>query len=101
MSKSNIFSKIYEVVKKIPQGKVTTYGEISKFLLIKNPKVVGWALHANKNKDIPCHRVVNKQGQLAKNYSFGGLKEQKKRLIKEEIVFSKDNVDLKKHKVCL
>lgn len=99
--KSNLFLKIYKVVKKIPQGKVSTYGDISNFLLIKNPKIVGWALHANKSEKIPCHRVVNKEGKLSKSYSFGGEKEQKEKLIREGVEFNKDTVDLKKSKVCL
>ena len=99
--KSNLFSKIYEVVKKIPQGKVSTYGDISNYLLIKNPKIVGWALHANKSKEVPCHRVVNKEGKLAKSYSFGGEREQKQKLLEEGVEFNKDTVDLKKSKVCL
>lgn len=99
--KNNIFSKIYEIVKKIPSGKVSTYGDISNYLLIKNPKIVGWALHANKSKKVPCHRVVNKEGRLSKSYSFGGEKEQKERLVEEGVKFNKDTVDLKKSKVCL
>lgn len=99
--KNNIFSKIYEIVKKIPSGKVSTYGDISNFLLIKNPKIVGWALHANKSKKVPCHRVVNKKGILSKSYSFGGEKEQKQKLVEEGVEFIKDTVDLKKSKVCL
>lgn len=99
--KNNIFSKIYEIVKKIPSGKVSTYGDISNYLLIKNPKIVGWALHANKSEKVPCHRVVNKEGRLSKSYSFGGEKEQKQKLVSEGIKFNKDVVDLKKSKVCL
>jgi methylated-DNA-protein-cysteine methyltransferase-like protein len=99
--KNNIFSKIYEIVKKIPSGKVSTYGDISNYLLIKNPKIVGWALHANKSSEVPCHRVVNKEGKLSKSYSFGGEKEQKERLMEEGVKFNKDTVDLKKSKVCL
>lgn len=99
--KSNTFSKIYEIVKKIPSGKVSTYGDISNYLLIKNPKIVGWALHANKSKKVPCHRVVNKEGKLSKSYSFGGEKEQKQRLLEEGVEFKRDTVDLKKSKVHL
>lgn len=99
--KSNLFQKIYEIVKKIPQGKVSTYGEISRFLSIKNPRIVGWALHANKDKQVPCHRVVSKDGRLAEKYAFGGSKVQKEKLIKEEISFINDTVDLKKSKVRL
>jgi len=99
--KSNTFQKIYEVVKKIPSGKVSTYGDISRFLMMKNPRIIGWALHANKNKNVPCHRVVSKGGNLSKSYAFGGEKIQKEKLMKEGVKFDKNTVDLKKSKVCL
>ena len=93
-----IFKKILKATANIPEGKVTTYGEISKALKIKNPRIVGWALHANKDKNIPCHRVVNKNGFLAKNYAFGGPKIQKEKLKKEGVKFiGKFQVDLKHH----
>ncbi len=92
------FRKIRNLVAKIPKGKVTTYGEIAKALRIKDSRIVGWALHANKDKNIPCHRVINRFGFLAKNYSFGGAKTQKEKLKKEEIKFiGKFQVDLKSH----
>lgn len=84
--KNNIFTKIYQEVKKIPKGKVATYGGIGKELGI-NPRTVGWALHANRDPKIPCHRVVNKEGKVAKNYAFGGGKEQMKRLLEEGVKF--------------
>jgi len=92
------FQKIQNLVKKIPQGKVTTYGKIAKALKIKDSRVVGWALHANKDKNIPCYRVVNRFGFLAKNYAFGGEKIQKKKLKREGIKFiAKFQVNLKTH----
>lgn len=92
-----IFKSIYQLVATIPYGKVTTYGIIAKRLKL-NPQLVGWALHANKNSQIPCHRVVNQRGQIAKNYSFGGGEEQKKRLEKEGIKFKNhDSLSLKKY----
>ena len=100
-TKNNIFSRVYELVKKIPEGKVSTYGDISNYLIIKNPKIVGWALHANKNGKVPCHRVVDRKGNLSKSYAFGGKEVQKEKLIREGVKFNKDTVDLKKSKVCL
>lgn len=81
-----VFEKIYQLVKLIPKGRVTTYGEIAKKLKI-NPRVVGFALHQNKNPKIPCHRVVSKNGKIAKNYSMGGWKRQRERLIAEGLKF--------------
>lgn len=99
-NKSNTFALIYEVVKKIPVGKVTTYGQIAH--LIGSPhfsQVVGFALHANPDQStIPCHRVVNRFGGLAQAFAFGGINEQRILLEKEGITFlDDDNVDLKKH----
>jgi len=92
------FKKIWKLVVKIPRGKVTTYGEIAKALKIKDARVIGWALQKNKDPAIPCHRVVNRTGFLAKNYAFGGEKIQKEKLKKEGIKFiSNFQVDLKTH----
>jgi len=84
-----IFARIYQEVRKIPPGQTKTYGEIAH-LVGTTPRSVGFALHRNNNpKDIPCHRVVFKDGRLAPGYLFGGPNEQKKRLIKEGVVFDR------------
>ena len=95
---TNFFEKVYKVVKKIPSGKVATYGQISELIGTKDARKVGWALHANKSSEVPCHRVVNKEGRLAKNFAFDGEIEQQRRLEVEGIVFTKDlYVDLVKY----
>jgi methylated-DNA-protein-cysteine methyltransferase-like protein len=107
MQSGEVFNSIYEVVKKIPKGKVGTYGQIAKQtenLTLKtqkrrikvSPRIVGFALHANPDpKNIPCHRVVKKDGSLAKGYAYGGIKAQKKRLMEEGVEFvGKCKVDL-------
>jgi len=77
----NFFDQIYRVVRKIPEGKVATYGEIALLVTekLKNlktekqitPRLVGMALHKNPDpKNIPCHRVVDRNGKLAENYAF-------------------------------
>lgn len=92
-----IFPRVKKIVKQIPKGKVTTYGEVAKILGIKDARVVGWALHQNKDKSIPCHRVVNRFGMIAKGYAFGGAKVQKEKLKKEGVKFiNKNQVDLEK-----
>ena len=95
----NTFEKIYEQVKKIPEGKVATYGQIA--LMAGNPRwsqIVGYALHSNPEPGvIPCHRVVNKEGKLAKAFAFGGENVQRDMLEKEGVVFlDEDTVDLEK-----
>jgi methylated-DNA-protein-cysteine methyltransferase-like protein len=92
------FDQVYKIVKKVPSGKVATYGQIAEILGTKDARRIGWALHDNKNPDIPCHRVVNKDGIVAENFAFGGGREQKNRLVAERVGFlDKTHVDLKKH----
>lgn len=85
-----IFEKVYEVVKKIPSGKVATYGQVAK-LVGTTPRVVGFALHANPYEGrVPCHRVVNRYGGLAESFAFGGKNEQKMRLASEGVKVESD-----------
>jgi methylated-DNA-protein-cysteine methyltransferase-like protein len=95
-----VFEKIYEVVKTIPKGKVTTYGQVA--LLAGNPRwsrVVGYALHKNPQPGIiPCHRVVTRNGEVAESFAFGGGETQRELLENEGIVFEKDGtINLKKY----
>lgn len=80
-----IFDKIYEEVKKIPTGKTATYGEIAR-KAGTTPRVVGFALHKNPDqKNIPCHRVVFKDGSLSNGFAFGGEDKQRELLWKEGV----------------
>lgn len=85
---------VYNLVKKIPPGKVVTYGLIAEKLRSVNKNinahVVGWILHKNKSREVPCHRVVDRNGRLAPNFAFNGAKEQKLRLEAEDIPFLDD-----------
>ncbi|HLD92273.1 MAG TPA: MGMT family protein [Patescibacteria group bacterium] len=94
----NFFERVYDIVKKIPIGQVMTYGQIAEALGTKDARKVGFALHANKSSEVPCHRVVNKEGGLAKNFAFNGMEEQQRRLEAEGIEFIQDGyVDLLKY----
>ena len=91
----NFFQMVYDVVKKIPYGKVMSYGQIA--LLLGNKRMarqVGWALHVNPSPDeIPCYRVVNREGRLSEAFAFGGKNVQKALLQKEGVEFDeKDRV---------
>lgn len=93
----NTFDKIYEIVKQIPKGKVATYGLVA--LLAGNPRlarVVGYALHVNPEPGvIPCHRVVNRNGEVSTAFAFGGENMQRILLSEEGIEFTPDGkVDL-------
>lgn len=94
-SKRGFFERVYEEVKKIPEGMVMTYGQIALKLGTKDARRVGHALHANRDKDTPCHRVVNKDGRVAPSYAFGGYHEQRNRLLAEGVKFIDElHVDL-------
>ena len=96
----NTFDKIYDAVRKIPRGKVCTYGQIAA--MAGNPRwsrVVGYALHVNPEPGtIPCHRVVTKDGEISKAFAFGGENMQRLLLAEEGIGFLEDGrVDMKKY----
>lgn len=96
----SVFEKIYEVVRKIPYGRVATYGQVA--MLAGNPRwarVVGYALHNNPDpENIPCYRVVNREGRVAHAFAFGGADIQRELLEKEGIVFESDgHIDLEKY----
>ena len=91
--------KVYNYLRTIPKGKVTTYGQIAVHL--GNPKlarVVGNILHQNPDPaHIPCHRVLNARGEVAANFAFGGAEAQKRLLEAEGVEFGEDGrVDLRK-----
>jgi methylated-DNA-protein-cysteine methyltransferase-like protein len=84
------FDEVYEVVRQIPEGKVMTYGEVARRLgEPRAARVVGWALHANRDEGVPCHRVVARDGRLADGFAFGGAKEQRRRLEAEGVKFDR------------
>jgi len=95
----SVFELIYEVVKQIPKGKVATYGQVA--VLAGNrrwARVVGYALHANPEPGvIPCHRVVNRNGEVSKAFAFGGENRQIELLESEGICFTNGKVDLSKY----
>lgn len=72
----NFFEKVYEVARKIPYGKVTSYGAIAKALgTARSARMVGWAMNAcHGREDVPAHRVVNRVGLLSGKHHFQGTK---------------------------
>ncbi|MBO5510067.1 MAG: methylated-DNA--[protein]-cysteine S-methyltransferase [Lachnospiraceae bacterium] len=91
--------RIYEAVKKIPRGKVATYGQVAEMAGDRNmARAVGNALHNNPDPlSIPCYRVVNARGELAGEFAFGGKGEQAKLLIADGIEVVDGRVDLKRY----
>ncbi|MBR6392212.1 MAG: MGMT family protein [Eubacterium sp.] len=95
----NTFDLIYDAVKKIPYGKVATYGQIAA--IAGNPRwsrVVGYALHVNPDPDsIPCFRVVNRMGEPSSAFAFGGKNMQILLLEGEGVEFTDGRVDMEKY----
>ena len=89
--------RIYEAVKKIPRGKVATYGQVAEMAGNKKmARAVGNALHKNSDPEkIPCYRVVNAKGELAGEFAFGGEGAQAKLLQADGIAVVDGRVDLK------
>jgi O-6-methylguanine DNA methyltransferase len=92
------YQLVYELVQRIPYGKVLTYKSVADILRVKDIRIVGFALHRNKHPEtVPCHRVVRNDGSIAKGYVFGGAKKQIEKLRGERVIFGKDSrVDLAK-----
>ena len=95
---SDFFNAVYEAVKQIPKGKVSTYGDIARAIgAPRASRQVGWALHCNPYEGIvPCHRVVFRDGALTEGFAFGGRDVQKALLVSEGVGFSEEyKVDIK------
>jgi len=89
----SFFQKVYEVVKLIPSGRVTSYGAIAQYLATKgSARMVGWAMNASHSSHlpIPAHRVVNRNGVLTGKHHFGspGIMQQ---LLENEGIKVKDD----------
>lgn len=91
--------KVYAFLLTIPKGKVVTYGQIAKALGNKKlARVVGNILHQNPDEfKYPCYKVVNRNGELAKNFAFGGKLGQQEKLESEGIKVINGKVNLKKY----
>ncbi|AGK98073.1 MGMT family protein [Clostridium pasteurianum] len=94
------FDTVYKIVAKIPRGKIATYGLIAA--LLGNPRsarIVGYAMRsAPRDLNLPCHRVVNKTGELAADYIFGDKKIQRAMLENEGITFNNNgHIIVEKH----
>lgn len=92
----NFNRRVYEVVSRIPCGRVATYGQIA--FLVGSPRAsraVGRALHMNPTPIVvPCHRVVNRNGRLAPSFGFGGPEEQRRLLEAEGVQVGEEGVEL-------
>lgn len=91
----SFFEQVYEVVRLIPRGRVTSYGAIAAYLGSKgSSRMVGWAMNASHHalQDIPAHRVVNRTGLLTGKRHFGGPEIMRQLLESEGLVFNRDQI---------
>jgi methylated-DNA-protein-cysteine methyltransferase-like protein len=96
----NFFDRVYQIVRQIPVGKVTSYGAIAKALgTARSARMVGWAMNTCHNlDDVPAHRVVNRKGLLTGKHHFDGTNLMQQLLENEGVVIMENQiVDFKKH----
>ena len=96
----NFFERVYEIVRQIPEGKVTSYGAIAKALgAARSARMVGWAMNVSHNlEDVPAHRVVNRIGMLSGKHHFEGTNLMQQLLENEGIkVVENQIIDFEKH----
>jgi methylated-DNA-protein-cysteine methyltransferase related protein len=90
----DFFDLVYEVVKLIPEGRVTSYGAIAKYLgSARSSRMVGWAMNASHRlPGIPAHRVVNRNGLLTGKMHFGDATTMQDKLEQEGIEVIEDKI---------
>ncbi len=97
--REDFFERVWAVVARIPEGRVTTYGHVARALGAAGAaRTVGWALKAAAATSLPCHRVVNRNGALTGRLHFEGPFVMEERLRSEGVTFdSAGNVCLEQH----
>lgn len=95
MQNDHFFERVYHIARKIPYGRVTTYGAIGACIGSRqSARMVGWAMNRALQQKIivPAHRVVNRQGMLTGKQHFGGTKTMQQLLESEGIIVRNDKV---------
>lgn len=98
--KNDFFERVYQIVRQIPEGRVTSYGAIAKAIgAARSARMVGYAMNASHHlEDVPAHRVVNRNGVLTGKHHFDGTNLMQQLLENEGIkVVNNQIVDFKKH----
>ncbi len=91
----DFFKRVYEVVKLIPAGRVTSYGAIARYLgTTRSARMVGWAMNQSFSQPgiIPAHRVVNRNGMLTGKHFFGGENVMQELLESEGLIIEDDRI---------
>ena len=94
-TEDSFFQKVYDITSKIPYGKVTSYGAIARYLSTSgSARMVGWALNISHSREryIPAHRVVNRNGMLTGKHHFGNSTTMKQLLENEGAIIENDRI---------
>jgi methylated-DNA-protein-cysteine methyltransferase-like protein len=95
MEGPTFYEKVYDVVRLVPKGRVTSYGAIAKYLgASRSSRLVGWAMNVSHGvvPSVPAHRVVNRNGMLSGKAHFGQVNVMEQRLVAEGIEVVNDQV---------
>lgn len=99
LSTPNFHDRVFDLVARIPPGRVTTYGRIARAIgAPRSARIVGWALHSGvRRKDVPCHRVINRDGDLSGAWAWGDPQIMRALLLEEGVEFdAQGRVDLRR-----
>lgn len=91
MSEPTYYDLVYQVTRRIPVGRVSTYGAIADFLALGSARMVGWALNRNLH-EVPAHRVVNRKGELSGRAYFSPPSKMQLLLEQEGVIIKDDKV---------
>tara|TARA_Y100000766_G_C18886381_1_gene596100 strand:+ start:1168 stop:1497 length:330 start_codon:yes stop_codon:yes gene_type:complete len=93
-NKLSFYARVYEIVKLVPTGRITTYGHIAKYLgVASSARVVGYAMNvSHSDSEIPAHRVVNRHGILTGKHHFDGINLMQELLESEGIIVKNDKI---------
>ena len=99
MAAMNAYDRIYRVVRRVPRGRVATYGQVAELAKASGPRQVGYALHAlPEGHDLPWHRVINARGTISLDSGIGGGSLQRALLEAENVTFDANGrVDLRRY----
>jgi len=100
VDKPSAYEKIWQTVSRIPRGRVATYGQIARLAgLGKRARMVGYALHRTPDHwTIPWHRVINAQGRISFPPDSDQYRQQRDRLVAEDIHFVNGRVELERYR---
>ncbi|MBT8325879.1 MAG: MGMT family protein [Winogradskyella sp.] len=89
----SFYNRVYDVVRQIPYGRVTSYGAIAKYLgAARSSRLVGYAMNNSHDKEVPAHRVVNRNGLLTGKHHFKGINLMQQLLENEGVVVTNDQI---------